>query len=114
MPYGRNLFCAGHVTLADGRTLIIGGHISANLGLADTTIYDPSTGQWTRPPDMSVGRWYPTATELPDGRVLAFSGDNIVLDRPGQLPPFSDASVNSLPSVFDPRRIRGPTSTAPG
>ena len=102
VPYGRNLFCAGHVTLADGRTLIIGGHISANLGLADTTIYDPSTGQWTRPPDMSVGRWYPTATELPDGRVLAFSGDNIVLDRPGQLPPFSDASVNSLPSVFDP------------
>ncbi len=102
MPYGRNLFCAGHVTLADGRTLIVGGHISANLGLADTTIYDPSTGQWTRPPDMSVGRWYPTATELPDGRVLAFSGDNIVLDRPGQLPPFSDASVNSLPSVFDP------------
>ena len=32
---------------------------------------------------MSVGRWYPTATVLPDGRVLAFAGDNIVLNRPG-------------------------------
>ena len=32
---------------------------------------------------MSVGRWYPTATQLPDGRVLAFAGDNIVQDRPG-------------------------------
>ena len=30
-----------------------------------------------------VGRWYPTATQLPDGRVLAFAGDNIVQDRPG-------------------------------
>jgi len=102
VPYGRNLFCAGHVALADGRTLFVGGHIAANLGLADTTIYDPSTGQWTRPPDMTVGRWYPTATSLPDGRVLVFSGDNIVQDRPGQPPPFSDASVNSLPEVFDP------------
>ena len=52
---------------------------------------------------MSVGRWYPTATQLPDGRVFTFAGDNIVQDRPGADPPFSDASVNSLPSVYNPR-----------
>ena len=39
-----------------------------------------------------------------DGRVLAFSGDNIIQDRPGQPPPFSDASVNSLPEIYDPVR----------
>ena len=51
---------------------------------------------------MSVGRWYPTATQLPDGRVLTFAGDNIVQDRPGADPPFSDASVDSLPVDLQP------------
>jgi Concanavalin A-like lectin/glucanases superfamily/Malectin domain/Domain of unknown function (DUF1929)/Bacterial Ig domain/Bacterial Ig-like domain len=102
IPYGRNLFCAGHVTLADGRTFIAGGHITADVGLADTTIFDPTTNTWTREPDMTVGRWYPTATELADGRVLVFSGDNIVQNRSGQPPPLTDASVNSLPEVYDP------------
>ena len=102
IPYGRNLFCSGHVQLADGRTLFVGGHVAANDGLADTTIFNPVTKTWFRGPDMSVGRWYPTATQLPDGRVLAFGGDNIVQDRPGAVPPLSDASVNSLPSVYDP------------
>ena len=37
IPYGRNLFCAGHIQLADGRTLLVGGHINANEGLADIT-----------------------------------------------------------------------------
>ncbi len=103
VPYSRNLFCAGHVQLADGRTLIVGGHITANSGLADTTIFDSRTNTYFRGRDMSVGRWYPTATVLPDGRVLAFSGDNIVQDRPGATHPFSDASVDSLPSVYDPK-----------
>ncbi len=77
VPYGRNLFCAGHIQLADGRTLIVGGHINANEGLADTTIFNPVTRTYFRGPDMAVGRWYPTATQLPDGRVLTFAGDNI-------------------------------------
>jgi hypothetical protein len=102
VPYGRNLFCAGHITLADGRTFIAGGHITADNGLADTTIFDSTTNTWIREPDMSVGRWYPTATELSDGRVLVFSGDNIIQNRSGQPPPFSDASVNSLPEIFNP------------
>jgi hypothetical protein len=37
-----------------------------------------------------------------NGKVFVFSGDNIVQDRTGQTPPFTDASVNSLPEVFDP------------
>ncbi len=103
VPYGRNLFCSGHIQLSDGRTLIIGGHITATVGLADTTLFDPVTRSYTRGQDMSVGRWYPTVTQLPDGRVLTFAGDNIVNDRPGQLPPFEDASVNSLPEVYNPK-----------
>ena len=103
VPYGRNLFCSGHIQLADGRTLLVGGHINANEGLADTTIFNPVTKTYFRGPDMSVGRWYPTATQLADGRVFTIAGDNIVQDRPGVDRPFSDASVNSLPSVYNPR-----------
>ncbi len=62
VPYGRNLFCSGHIQLADGRTLLVGGHINANEGLADTTLFNPMTKTYFRGPDMSVGRWYPTAT----------------------------------------------------
>jgi hypothetical protein len=52
---------------------------------------------------MAEPRWYPTVTQLADGRVLAFAGDRITQDRPGQLPPLTDASVNSLPELYDPR-----------
>ena len=96
VPYGRNLFCSGHVGLGDGRTLILGGHVNANVGLADTTIFDSKTNTWFRGPDMTVGRWYPTATLLPDGRTLVFSGDNIVQDRPGAAPP-ARGSTSSIP-----------------
>ena len=32
IPTGRNLFCAGHITLADGRLLVVGGHIAGLRG----------------------------------------------------------------------------------
>ena len=86
VPYARNLFCSGHIQLADGRTLIVGGHINANEGLADTTIFDPTTRTYTRAPDMSVGRWYPTATELPDGRVLTLRRRQHRPGSPGSRP----------------------------
>jgi hypothetical protein len=38
-------------------------------------IFDPSTNAWAATPDMTYGRWYPTATALPDGRVLVMSGE---------------------------------------
>ena len=103
VPYTRNLFCAGQTQLADGRTLIAGGHIAADLGTADTTLFDSHTQAYTRGPDMSVGRWYPTVTQLADGRALVFSGDSIAQDRPGQPHPFEDASINSLPEIYNPK-----------
>ena len=103
VPYTRNLFCAGQTQLADGRTLIAGGHIAADLGTADTTLFDSRTQSYIRGPDMTVGRWYPTVTQLADGRALVFSGDSIAQDRPGQPHPFEDASVNSLPEIYNPK-----------
>ena len=87
VPYGANLFCSGHVLLADGRTLIVGGNVQADVGIKDATIFDSGTNTWSKAADMSVARWYPTATVLGNGKVLVFSGDNIVdLDLPFAAP----------------------------
>lgn len=83
----RNLFCAGHAFLGDGRLLIAGGQSSAItvggvlgslLGAgrgADHDVHIFAAGVWTRIlPDMPGARWYPTCTTLPDGRVIIVSG----------------------------------------
>lgn len=81
-----NLFCSGHTFLADGRLLVVGGHISDNHGEPHAVIYDlnkPVKDRWTPIEDMPKGphmegggRWYPTAVTLPDGSVLVSSGSN--------------------------------------
>src|SRR5207249_3466750 len=76
VPAASDLFCGGHTALADGRSVVIGGHVEpcCQTGLPDTNVYDPVTRTWTRGANMSVRRWYPTATALPDGRILAIIG----------------------------------------
>ena len=100
--YSRNLFCSGHTQIGSGKTLIVGGHVTANNGLKDTTIFNPTNNSWTRGPDMTVGRWYPTATQLPDGRVFVFSGDDINASGPAVPHAFKSSAINSLPEVYDP------------
>jgi hypothetical protein len=100
VPSGRNLFCSGHVTLPDGRLFVAGGHIAADVGLKDTHIYNPTTRTWFRGTDMARGRWYPTATTLPDGRILVVSGDNITQNNVGQPTPFRTQS-QTLPEIYD-------------
>ena len=78
VPYGANLFCSGHVLLPDGRTLIVGGNVQADVGIKDATLFDSGTNTWSKAADMTVSRWYPTATVLGNGKVLVFGGDNIV------------------------------------
>jgi galactose oxidase len=69
-----NLFCSGHTFLPDGRLLVAGGHLSDSQGVNQAAVYDPANDTW-RPTDlMNAGRWYPTATSLPDGTVLVLSG----------------------------------------
>ena len=100
VPNGRNLFCAGHVTLPDGRLFIAGGHVSAYEGTKDTQIFNATTKTWFRGTDMARARWYPTVTTLPDGRVLTMSGDNIALNTPGQPVPMTNGS-QTLPEIYD-------------
>jgi hypothetical protein len=63
--------------LSDGRVLVAGGDPAAwsdNAFLASAEIYDPKTEAFTPTGSMAVGRFYPTATLLTDGRVLIIGG----------------------------------------
>lgn len=100
VPYGRNLFCAAHVNLPDGRALIAGGHVLAYRGLKDTTLFDWQDRSWTRAADMARERWYPSTVTLADGRVLVASGDNITLNNPNQPVALTNQS-DTLPEVYD-------------
>ena len=71
---GANIFCAGYAFLSNGQLLVAGGHVTNFVGLPSAYTYNPLNDSWTRLPDMNNGRWYPTATTLPDGNVLVISG----------------------------------------
>lgn len=71
------LFCAGHTIMPDGRVMVSGGHLKDDRGLDVTNIFDPATESWVPGlPRMAHGRWYPTVTTLPDGRLLTMAGRN--------------------------------------
>ena len=78
--YHRDIFCAGHNVLADGRLFIAGGHDHNTgrkqdpIGVAEADIYDPIARTWTPAPSMQAKRWYPTNVGLPTGKVLIFGG----------------------------------------
>ena len=78
-----NLFCSGHAFLADGRLLVVGGHLADGDGLNQAALYDWSANKWMPTPPMTtptgepVRRWYPTAITLPSGNVLVVSGSYI-------------------------------------
>jgi hypothetical protein len=78
VPTHRNLFCAGHSVLADGRVLITGGTEEGHrifAGTPETTFFDPLLGRFLRGPLMANKRWYPSNVTLPDGDVLILSGE---------------------------------------
>jgi hypothetical protein len=86
-----NIFCNGAAMLPDGRVLVAGGHGGGHVGLRDANIFNPFSQTWSSAPPMSFGRWYPTVTALPDGRMLATSGETAC-----------DGCIASIPEVYNP------------
>ena len=86
---GYDVFCTGHVYLADGRLIVVGGHIQNGIGLPYASTYDALNNLWTSVPSMNAGRWYPTATVLGNGDVLVVSGS---IDN--------NLGENTLPQVY--------------
>jgi len=72
-----DLHCAGHVTLPDGRVIVLGGvNGDPHIGTTITAMFDPVAMRWTLGRPMNFARWYASVTALPDGRVLVSSGDD--------------------------------------
>ena len=89
MPITWDMFCNGMSIMQDGRVLINGGTkgygalavVGAQgeipfTGLANTSIFDPSSESFIDVAPTAHGRWYPTVTELSDGRMMTTSGLN--------------------------------------
>lgn len=74
IPKTFRIYCSGHTFLADGRLMVVGGTSPGTRGLRLATIFDPSSSSWNAAASMAQGRYYPTTTVLPDGRVLVVSG----------------------------------------
>ncbi|WP_129307110.1 galactose oxidase early set domain-containing protein [Streptomyces sp. L2] len=81
IPTPKDMFCAGHVQLQDGRVLVMSGNAAYPVpgghgyeGFKDSYIFDPKTETYTRTNDLNDGHWYPSATELGNGDVITFGG----------------------------------------
>src|SRR2546427_5185412 len=105
VSYTRNVFCSGHSFLADGRLFVTGGHIDYGVGIADTALFDPFALTWTRGPDMNAGRWYPTATTLPNGDVLVVEGTSDA-QTPDDLPQVYNPETNTLRDLTSARNAQ--------
>jgi hypothetical protein len=68
------IFCGSVTPLSDGRILSAGGSNPFPRGIRDLWLFDPVAVRWVRQPDMVNGRYYPTGTRLPDGRVVITAG----------------------------------------
>jgi hypothetical protein len=99
-PYNAaNLFCAGHISLTNGKILVAGGHVTAYVGINDSTLFDAATEQWSAGAPMTQARWYPSVINLPDGKALVVSGAS---NCPGcATPNGSRAGVALIPEVYD-------------
>ncbi|MFB7503546.1 galactose oxidase-like domain-containing protein [Streptomyces broussonetiae] len=82
IPTPKDMFCAGHVQLQDGRVLVLSGNKAypdpngthGYEGFRDSYVFDPKTETYTRTNDLNDGHWYPSATELGNGDVITFGG----------------------------------------
>lgn len=80
VPTPADLFCSGHVQLANGKVLVMGGNAgyptptAGYKGLPNSYLFDPATNRYTRVNDMADGHWYPSATVLGNGDVLSLGG----------------------------------------
>jgi hypothetical protein len=66
------LFCTGHAFASDGRLVVFGGHMSKEHGYPNVTTFSGTS--WISGSPMQRGRWYPTATTMPQGEIVAVSG----------------------------------------
>jgi fibronectin type 3 domain-containing protein len=77
VPAPSDIFCTGIEQMADGRIMVVGGHNGgAHLGMKNTNVFNPATTAWELEPDMNNPRWYPTLTQLHNGKMFVIGGES--------------------------------------
>jgi hypothetical protein len=98
-------FCSGMAQLPNGEVMTVGGYgglSTGQIGIVDTSIFNPATGTWTRMANMHDPRWYPDVTELADGDYVAISGNSTNASTWADTPEVYDPTANTwtlLPKV---------------
>ena len=81
------MFCSGHTFLADGRLMVIGGHLGRDgWGEPRCEMFDYREDTWSAIPDMFEGRWYPSGCMLSNGEIVAMSGTMDTLNHSASIP----------------------------
>jgi galactose oxidase len=117
-----DLFCAGSTLTSDGKVFIAGGTRSFTnngapvvvLGLPYDTSFDPATTTLSRVPGNMIvngstgtaGRWYPTVTRLPNGKMLIVGGFDRVISS--SLGPVYNWSAETYDPATGQRSVAAP------
>jgi N-acetylneuraminic acid mutarotase len=56
--------------------VLAAGGLGASGSLASAELYNPASGSWTNTGSLNTGRFYDTATLLPNGYVLIAGGED--------------------------------------
>src|SRR3979490_156136 len=82
---------------ADGRRPRVRGvcGLQDDGGLQNGTLFDPVTEAWSQSALMFTGRYYPTATALPDGRILVQGGTTTCVTCYANMPEIYDPVSNT-------------------
>jgi hypothetical protein len=70
----------------------VGGDGEPAHATSATTIFNPATNSWSAAAPLNTPRWYPTVTELADGRLVTISGE------------VTQTSWADTPEIYDPVR----------
>jgi hypothetical protein len=95
-----DLFCAGYALAADGNLYIAGGNLGSSggvyIGSTHTNIFNVINQSWTRGPDMTEGRWYPSVIPLPNEELLISGGSSNTVNKPNYIADVWNPATNSL------------------
>jgi hypothetical protein len=83
----------GAAALTDGTVLFAGGAFEGVLASSGAELYDPASGSFRPTGNMTTGRYYHTATSLPDGTVLIAGGGGN---------PYSNPAATTGAEIYDP------------
>ena len=92
------IFCSGLAQLPNGNVMTVGGYglpTTGQLGLTNTAVFNPQTGQWSSLASMHAPRWYPSVTELANGKYVAISGNSTNATTWADTPEVYDPSANT-------------------